>query len=102
MGFIGHPDLDQVTGSQVLRQRHRIAAVVLDLVAGSLGDQRGRHDVAFETLGGQIAMKAVAADPVRIAFRAELLRPATPREATWSFILVPPAASGFLALKETE
>jgi hypothetical protein len=41
-------------------------------------------------------MKSMAATPARIAFQAELLRPATPRAATWSFILVPPAASAKL------
>ena len=46
MGLVGHPDLDQMTGAQVLRQGHRIAPIGLHPITGLAGDQRRGDHVA--------------------------------------------------------
>jgi hypothetical protein len=60
MGFVGHPDLDQVTGAQVLRQRHRIAAVVLHPITGFAGNQGWSHHVAAVPETAQATLHHVA------------------------------------------
>jgi hypothetical protein len=65
--LVRYPDLGQMPGAKVLRQAHRIPAVVLHPVACLARNKGGRHHIAAVPQAGQQTLHPIAARPRLVA-----------------------------------